>query len=114
MGLEEFVTRVPEFEQWGHTDRLRFLGWYYHSQESRAEFEVGEFRRSYEQLSPTLPSNLSQLVAGLVVQKQLIRKAKKLSLDRRLRIELEARFGQRPTAIVVTRLLHELQRSCLS
>ncbi|MDP2276183.1 MAG: hypothetical protein Q8N23_35000 [Archangium sp.] len=108
MAIEEFVRQVPEFEGWGHTQRIRFIGWYYHALDARPDYEVGEFRRAYERLNLTPPSNISQLVTQLVEQKQLIRKAKKLSLDRRLRLEFDAKYGQRPTAISVTKLLQEL------
>jgi hypothetical protein len=106
--LEDFVDQVPEFGKWSHTDRLRFLGWYYHAFDSQPDFEVAQFRRSYELLSIAPPGNLSQLVKQLVDQKHLLRRAKRLSLDRRLRQDFDSRYGQRPTAVVVTRLLQEL------
>lgn len=108
MTIEELVRQVPEFEAWGHTQRLRFIGWYYHAHEARPDYELSELRRAFEQLNLAPPTNISQLVTQLVDKKELIKKARKLSLDRRLRQEFDSKYGQRPTALIVTKLLQGL------
>lgn len=106
--LEELIRRTPTFTGWNHTDRIRFIGWYLHAYEKRTHFEVGDVRRVYERLSLVPPSNFSQLVRGLLDQKQAVKVARGIALDRRIRDELDAKYAMRPTTTAVTSLLDEL------
>lgn len=106
--LEDLIRGVPQFDGWNHSDRIRFIGWYLHTYESRADFEVGDIRRAYKHLNLTPPSNFSQLANQLVDQEHMIKRAGRLALDRRVRADFDANYGQRPTAVAVTRELLSL------
>lgn len=108
MTLEELVRQVPQFDRWGPTDQIRFIAWYFHVHEDRADYEVGAFRCAYEALNLTPPSSLSQLITQLVDKEDMNRKAGRLSLGRRLRVEFDGKYGRRQTTVAVAKLLREL------
>jgi hypothetical protein len=106
--IEDVVRSVPAFGTWSHSDRIRFIGWYLHVHEGLAYFEIAHFRRAYESMSLAQPSNFSQLLNQLVQQKHMLKNAKGIALERRVREKFDSRYGQRPTTVEVTKLLAEL------
>jgi len=106
--LDELVGQVTAFDNWGSTDQIRFIAWFFHSHDDRADFEVGDFRRAYQDLSMTVPPGLSQLVKQLVAKGDFDKKAARMFLVRRLRSDFDNKYGLRQTAISVAKLLREL------
>ena len=108
--LNTFVNSIPDFTKLTHADRVRLIAWYLHTHEKREKFKVQEIGACYDLLNLERPKNLSRTVDALTETrpKQLIRSTAGYSLVRAIREEYDGKYGERNTAIEVTKLLVDL------
>jgi hypothetical protein len=96
------------FDDWQHAEKIRFFAWQLHSTAAKPRFTTGDMRGCFERLNLSQPGNLSQQLAQLVQQKQLLKDGQGYALEKRVRDSFEEQFGQRPSTVNVTKLLLEL------
>lgn len=110
MELSELISGIDNLPQWQHVEKIRFFGWFLHSYGSRNDFSPADVIACYEQVHLDKPGNVHQLLAQLASKRprDLLRSANGYRLEKRIRDSLDARFGRRPSAIRVDKLLSEL------
>lgn len=109
MTLEERVGAIPGFSTWNHADKIRFFAWHLHT-EGYAVFTVSSIRQCYSELRLAPPASYTSFLTAMAQRKpkEALPSQGGYILERRLRESFDARFGTRPTAAQVDRLLAEL------
>lgn len=110
MDLEQLVRTIPDFSGRSHADKIRFFAWYLHSYKAQETFRPADIRACYETLKLDPPGNLSQALASMESRRprELLKSGGGFILERRVRDVLDEKYGQRPAAVLVDKLLAEL------
>ncbi len=110
MELEDLVNGIPGFSKWTDADKIRFFAWFIHSKRGRERFTSADIRVCYDQLRLDKPKDVNSYLAKMVSRKpsEALRNSQGYTLEKRVRDELEKKYGQRPAAIQVDKLLMEL------
>lgn len=109
MTVEERVAGIAGFSSWSHADKIRFLAWHLHT-EGHPAFTLAQLRRCYDDLGVDPPASFSSFTRAMVERKprEALPSAGGYILERRVREGFDAKYGNRPTAIIVDKLLAEL------
>jgi hypothetical protein len=109
MTLAEFITLVPSFEALTHTEKIKIFAWHLHTQDWLDRFDHAAIRKCYDMLHLASPE-LSTYFRRMVERKpsELLKDARGYRLEGAIRKRLDDRFGQHPTAVVVSKLLTDL------
>ena len=109
MTRAEFVGLVPNFEALTHTEKIKLFAWCLHTQNGLDRFDQAAIRKCYDTLHLALP-DLSTYFRRMVERKpsELLKDARGYRLEGTIRKRLDERFGQHPTAVVVSKLLADL------
>ena len=108
MKLADVVNAISDFDAWTHSDKIKFFAWFLHTHEEKETFKATDISRCYDAVNASPPSSVGPFVAAMVKRKPpeaLGSNAKGFKLEKRVRDDLDTRFGQRPTAVYVDRLL---------
>jgi hypothetical protein len=109
MNLADAVRGLP-IADWSHADQIRFFAWFIHRNEKREVFTAPEIAKCYDELALHKPTSinpfLTQMCEGKL--KQMLRTRLGYRLERATLEKLDSKFGVRPIAMHVTRLLEEL------
>ncbi|MDQ3710836.1 MAG: hypothetical protein M3388_01245 [Acidobacteriota bacterium] len=110
MQLEELINGIPGFAGWKDADKIRFFAWFLHSKKSQERFVSKDVKGCYVELGLNQPSSISSFLNAMEKRKpkEVLHNSKGYILEKRVRDDLEKRFGQRPAAIQVDALLTEL------
>lgn len=108
MGLEDLIREIPHFNGWSHPQKIRLLGWHLHSQRSMDRFSGRDILACYTELAMDKPVNVSQSLADLAHRRDLLRDARGWHLERKVREQLDAKYGQRGATVEVHKLLQAL------
>lgn len=110
MKLEELINGIPGFSAWKDADKIRFFAWFSHSKKGREYFSPTNIKDCYVELGLQQPSSIGSFIQAMVNRKpkEALRNKNGYALEKRLRDALEKRYGQRPAAIQVEKLLSEL------
>jgi len=110
MKLEELVNGIPGFLGWKDADKIRFFAWFFYSKKGRDRFSAADIRACYEELSLQQPSNVNPYLAQMLNRKpqEMLRDNRGYVLEKRLRDQLESKYGQRASTIQADKLLLEL------
>lgn len=108
MTLDELISKVSDFDNWSHADRIRLFAWFLQSQKGLARFRTGDLTACFDEAHVHRPSNPSQFVRQLCEQKQFIADGTGFRLERSLRAKMDVTWGQREETVAVDRLLAEL------
>lgn len=110
MKLEELVNGVPGFSGWKHADKIKFFAWFLHSKRGRERFMPADIKACYVELGLDEPSSIAPFLTAMEQRrpKDVLHNKQGYALEKRVRDELEKRYGQRPAAIQVDKLLVEL------
>jgi hypothetical protein len=108
--LEQLVESIENFDSWGHGEKLKFFGWYIHSQKGQDRFDPAALRGCYEEVGIEKPSNVNPYIATLEKKKpkEVLRDGRGLYLPKHVRDDFEERYGQRESTVQVTKLLADL------
>jgi hypothetical protein len=109
MTLAEFIAQIPNFGGHTHTEKIKLLGWYMHTQEQRERFNQAEIRRCYDVLHLS-PPELSTYFRRMVGRKppELLKDTRGYRLEGNTRRKLDARFGVNSTTYAISKLLNDL------
>lgn len=110
MKLEELVNGISGFSGWTDADKIRFFGWFVHSKRGKDRFAPSDIKNCYEELGFQQPSNISSYLVLMEKRKpkEALRNSRGYALEKRLKDDIERKYGQRPAAIQVDKLLQDL------
>jgi hypothetical protein len=110
MKLEDIVSGVPGFADWSHADKIKFFAWYLHSKKGQERFSPAGIRTCYDDLSLEKPSDVNPYLAQMLKRrpKEVLRDKRGYALEKRIRDQLEAKYGQRVATVQADQLLQEL------
>jgi hypothetical protein len=110
MELNNLVQGIPDFASWNHVRRIKLFGWFLHSVQNKERFESGDIRRAYDGLCLDKPANLTQLIEQLGQKrpKEVLKDKRGYYLAGAVRDSLSTKYGSRPAAIYVDKLLRDL------
>jgi len=107
--LHDVVRSVADFDDWTHSDKIRFFAWALHSG-GKHTFKASDIAACYAQLHAAPPTSVGSFLAAMVARKppEALKDTQGYRLERRVRDDLDRRFGTRPTAAYVDALLAAL------
>jgi hypothetical protein len=110
MNLEELVNGIPGFMSWKDADKIRFFAWFLESNRGRDRFTAADIRVCYEELSLQQPSSVNPYLTQMLNRKprDVLRDNRGFFLEKRLRDQLERKYGQRVATVQADKLLLEL------
>jgi hypothetical protein len=110
MKLEDLVNGIPGFQNWNNADKVRLFGWFLHSKKGRAKFNPSDIRDCYDELGMERPSDVNPYLAKMLGRKpkEILRDKQGYALEKRVRDQLESRYGQRVATMHADKLLLEL------
>lgn len=109
MILDDLVNGIEGFSGWNYADKIRFFAWFLHSKKEQAKFTPSDIRACFGSLSLESP-NVNAFLDRMLNRRprEVLRDAKGYTLERRVRDELEGKYGQRAVTIRVDQLLAAL------
>jgi hypothetical protein len=109
MLLPELVERVAGFDSLSPRDKICLFAWYLHTHGSVETFSYAEIRNCFREVSAREPS-VAVYMPRMADKKppDLVRSKGKYFLERRIRIDLDKRYGRHPTTVAVSNLLKDL------
>jgi hypothetical protein len=110
MQLSEIVNTIPNLSAWSHAEKIKFFAWYLHYWKNLERFDQANLRACYDELHLEKPSNVSPYIKQLQDRKpkEVISDKHGYYLEKRVRDQLQAKYGQRPSTVQVDKLLLEL------
>lgn len=110
MELEALIRQIDGFAGWKHAQKIRFFGWFLQSVKGQSTFTAAEIRQCFLDLNLDQPSGFSPFIKSMTQKKprEMLRVGDRYCLERRLVEELDGKYGRRPTAVAVDKLLTEL------
>lgn len=110
MQLEELVNGISGFSGWKDADKIRFFAWFVHSKKNRERFSSKDLKDCYAELGLSQPSSITPFLNAMEKRKpkEVLRNSQGYLLEKRVRDDLEKKYGQRPASIQVDALLAEL------
>ncbi len=114
MNLADLVGTISDFDVWTHSDKIKFFAWFLHTYLDKATFKAADISKCYDEVKASTPSSIGPFIAAMLKRKPpeaLGTNTKGFKLEKRVRDDLDTRFGQRPTAVYVDKLLSVLPDS---
>jgi hypothetical protein len=109
MTLDEFIDGIDGFNVLGTGYQILAITWYMEREEKRSQYTEGQIIDRFDRLRLPRPATIGTIFADLCEQTLLLRSSNGYySIERSTRSKLDAKYGQRPTTIVVQNLLAEL------
>jgi hypothetical protein len=110
MDLEELVNSISGFLNWTDADKIRLFAWFVYSKRGQDRFSAADIRGCYEKLSLQQPSDVNPYLAQMLNRRprEVLRDNRGYVLEKRLRDQLERKYGQRIATIQADKLLIEL------
>lgn len=110
MKLDDLVNGIDGFLDWSHADKIRFFAWFIHSKNGKERFSPANLRTCYTLLTLEQPSDVNSYLDRMLNRKprEVLRDRQGYALEKRLRDELERRYGSRPATIQADKLLLDL------
>lgn len=108
--LEEVVNGISSFSNWTDADRVRFFAWFLHSKNGKERFSPADIRACYDSLSLQKPSDVNSYLARMLGRRprEVLRDKRGYALEKRIKDQLEQKYGQRVATVQADRLLLEL------
>jgi len=108
--LEHVVNGIPGFTNWKDADKIRFFAWFLHSKKRRERFSPGDIRTCYDALLLQKPSDVNPYLNQMLNRKprEVLRDVRGYALEKRLKDQLETKYGQRLATVQADKLLLEL------
>jgi hypothetical protein len=110
MDLEDVVNGISGFSTWKDADKIRFFAWFLHSKRGRERFMPADIKDCYTKIGLAEPSSIAPFLTAMAKRKpkEALHDSRGYALEKRLRDQFEQKYGQRPIAIQVDKLLMEL------
>jgi hypothetical protein len=108
--LEDIVSGISGFSNWTHADKIRFFAWFIYSKRGRERFSPADIRTCYDELSLEKPRDVNPYLAQMLNRKprEVLRDRRGYALERRVRDQLETKYGERVATVQADKLLLDL------
>ncbi len=108
--LEELVSRIPEYSNWNHAEKIKFFAWFLHTHENKERVTGTEIGRCYDALHEERPTAIQPFLTAMEKKnpKDAIRDTAGFRLVKGVREQFDAKYGQRGTTVKVEKLLADL------
>jgi hypothetical protein len=108
--LDERASQIESFSNWNHADKIRFFAWFLHQDRGQETFTAAEIQQCFGELHLQPPSAVQPFLTAMERRKpkELLRSNGRYRLERRVREDLDRRFGKRAATVAVDKLLSEL------
>lgn len=109
--LKGIVSRIPEYSNWNHAEKIRFFAWVLHTYENKPRVNGIDISRLYEELRDEQPSSIAPFLISMDQKnpKEAIRDGKAgYYLSKKVRDEFDAKYGKRASTVAVDALLAAL------
>ena len=110
MDLNDFARSIDGFLSWQHVDKIKVFAWYLHTHRQMSRFSGTDIRDCFRETGIAGPTSISPFLNDLATRKPplLVRDGGGYHLERTLREQLNARYGQRAITVQVLQTLREL------
>jgi hypothetical protein len=108
MELREFVSLVAGFAELSHPERVKHFAWYLHAHQQNDRFDDGAIEACYVAVDMEPPPNVGREIRRLVDRDILLKDPQGFRLEHRTRAQLDKKYADHPTTIMVSQLLKEL------
>ncbi len=106
--LDELARKTGLSEAWSHNDLIKLLGWFLHVERNRDNFSGSDIGQCYDALHLPRASNFGPYLAQLEKKKDLIKATGGYKVSRRVREQLEEKYGLHEITIQTRKALTEL------
>src|SRR5947209_5717031 len=103
MEIEEFVGSIDNFAHLSHADKMKLFAWFLHSYRNQESFTSTDIGRCYKKLAMAPPTSISPFINAMVKRNppEVLRTDHGFVLERVLRQDLDAKYGQRVATVHV-------------
>lgn len=110
MILADIVAGIPDLSSWNYADKITFFCWHMHTHKDVDHFSARDIRNCFDELNLQPPSSVQPFLTAMLHRKppRLLRSRNGYALERRVRQEFDAKYGQRESSIAVDRMLSDL------
>jgi hypothetical protein len=108
--LEELVSRIPEYSNWNHAEKIKFFAWFLHAYKSAERVTGTEIGRCYDALNEEKPTAIQPFLTAMEKKtpKEAIRDSSGFRLVKSVREQFDGKYGQRGATVKVEKLLADL------
>lgn len=109
MDIKDWSKTVLNFPA-SHADKIRCFAWFLNARQERDRFSAVDIRDCYIALSMEQPVSISDFLQKMSNRRppDVLKDSRGYALERRVMDTLETRYGQRPAAVQVDKLLLDL------
>ena len=93
-----------------HVENIKLLTWYSHVYLGRQYLTASDVRDMFESLGVAPPSSIGPFIEAMASKRppEVLKKSNTFRLEARVQAAYDAKYGQRPNAVYVTKLLSDL------
>ena len=102
--LDELAQLTKLSQSWGHSELIKLLAWYIHTERNQEFFTAAQVGDCYETLHLNPPSSFGPYIARLEKKKEVLR-SKGLKLAKSVRDDLSARYSFHPITVITRETL---------
>jgi hypothetical protein len=110
MRLADAVASIPDFDRWNHADKIKYFAWYLYTYRDQEYFSANDIRECFEEIGIAPPASINPFIGVMEKRtpKEAFKTPKGYRLDKRLRVALDARYGEREATIHIPKSLAQL------
>lgn len=107
MRLSDAVALIPDFDLWNHADKIKYFAWYLHTHRNKEHFSANDIRACFAELGIQAPASVNPFIGVMEKRtpKEVFKTPKGYRLDKRLRIALDTRYGEREATVPIPKSL---------
>jgi hypothetical protein len=108
--LVDLISKIPNFDSWTYTDKIKVFGWYLHEYEEVERFAPSQIMGCFENASLEHPANVNSILTNLLGKKpkEILKDRRGYYLEKRIKDDLQSKYGQRQATIQADKALVEL------
>src|SRR4051812_25913159 len=107
MELRDFVDQVSGFDASSTREKIKLFGWFLHTHKGKAAFTNGDIRQCFAELHIADP-NVAKYLPRMVGYSDLVKVRDTFKLERAVRSDLDAMYGNHQSVVQVSKLLSDL------
>lgn len=110
MTLEEFVQQIADFNKWTFAQKIRAFGWFLQVYKGESHFMPADVGACFDELGLQRPASIGPFFQSMTSSnpKQMLKSARGYSLERRVKEQFDAAYGERESTVAVHALLADL------
>lgn len=105
--LEALIDRICGFSGWTHADKIRLFAWAQHAVRKKDRFSTRDINWCFDRLHYN-KTNASQYLSDMEARKELLRDGRGLYLERSVRAQYDAKYGEHDITLNIRQIVKEL------